>query len=81
MRAPGRVGPLPNDVRAARGACGTVLRGRRARRSRRTQRLIGVCALDVADGQITSINGIVNPDKLKHLGPVADFKALLRSAS
>jgi RNA polymerase sigma-70 factor (ECF subfamily) len=44
------------------------------------QRLIGVCALDVAGGQITSISGIVNPDKLTHLGPVADFKSLLRSA-
>ncbi len=43
------------------------------------QRLIGVCALDVAGGQITSINGIVNPDKLTHLGPVADFTSLLRS--
>jgi RNA polymerase sigma-70 factor (TIGR02957 family) len=43
-------------------------------------RLIGVCGLDVADGQITSISGIVNPDKLTHLGPVADFKSLLRSA-
>jgi RNA polymerase sigma-70 factor (TIGR02957 family) len=44
------------------------------------QRLISVCALDVADGQITSIGGIVNPDKLKHLGTPADFGSLLRSA-
>jgi RNA polymerase sigma-70 factor (TIGR02957 family) len=44
------------------------------------QRLIGVCALDVAGGQITSISGIVNPDKLTHLGPVGDFGSLLRSA-
>jgi hypothetical protein len=43
------------------------------------QRLISVCALDIADGQITSIGGIVNPDKLRHLGPLADFGALLRS--
>jgi RNA polymerase sigma-70 factor (TIGR02957 family) len=42
------------------------------------QRLIGVCALDVADGQIRSISGIVNPEKLMHLGPVGDFKSLLR---
>jgi RNA polymerase sigma factor (sigma-70 family) len=32
------------------------------------QRLVGVCALEIADGQITSIRSIVNPDKLKHLG-------------
>ena len=44
------------------------------------QRLIGVLALDIAGGQITSISSIVNPDKLTHLGPVADFKSLLRSA-
>ena len=44
------------------------------------QRLIGVVALDIAGGQITSINSIVNPDKLAHLGPVADLAALLRSA-
>ena len=40
------------------------------------QRLIGVVALDIADGQITSISGIVNPDKLAHLGPVADDTSL-----
>jgi RNA polymerase sigma-70 factor (TIGR02957 family) len=44
------------------------------------QRLIGVCALDIAGGQITGIRAIVNPDKLTHFGPVADFRSLLRSA-
>jgi RNA polymerase sigma-70 factor (TIGR02957 family) len=44
------------------------------------QRLIGVWALDIAGGQITSISAIVNPDKLTHLGPVADLSSLLRSA-
>jgi hypothetical protein len=44
------------------------------------QRLIGVCALDVAQGEITAVSGIVNPDKLTHLGPVGDFKSLLESA-
>ena len=43
------------------------------------QRLIGVLALDIAGGQITSISAIVNPDKLTHLGPVADYTSLLRS--
>jgi RNA polymerase sigma-70 factor (ECF subfamily) len=41
------------------------------------QRLIGVWALDVADRQIISISVIVNPDKLTHLGPVADFRSSL----
>jgi RNA polymerase sigma-70 factor (TIGR02957 family) len=45
------------------------------------QRLIGVCALDIAGGEITGISGIVNPDKLTHLGPVGDLRSLLRSAS
>jgi RNA polymerase sigma-70 factor (ECF subfamily) len=40
------------------------------------QRLIAVVALEVAGGQITSISAIVNPDKLAHLGPVADFGSL-----
>jgi len=44
------------------------------------QRLIGVLALDMAGDQVTSISSIVNPDKLTHLGPVADFGSLLRSA-
>jgi RNA polymerase sigma factor (sigma-70 family) len=45
------------------------------------QRLISVVALDIAGGQITNISAIVNPDKLTHLGPVGDFRSLLRSAS
>jgi hypothetical protein len=44
------------------------------------QRLIGVLALDISGGQITSISAIVNPDKLTHLGPLADFRSVLRSA-
>jgi RNA polymerase sigma-70 factor (ECF subfamily) len=44
------------------------------------QRLIGVVAVEIAGGQITSISGIVNPDKLTHLGPLADYTSLLRSA-
>jgi RNA polymerase sigma-70 factor (TIGR02957 family) len=44
------------------------------------QRLLGVVALDIAGGQVTSISGIVNPDKLTHLGPLADYTSLLRSA-
>jgi RNA polymerase sigma-70 factor (TIGR02957 family) len=43
------------------------------------QRLLGVCAVEIAGGQITSISGIVNPDKLTHLGPVADLRSLMRS--
>ena len=44
------------------------------------QRLIGVMALDITGGQIRAIRSIVNPDKLAHLGPVADSTSLLKSA-
>jgi RNA polymerase sigma-70 factor (ECF subfamily) len=44
------------------------------------KRLIAVGALDIAGGQITGINVIVNPDKLAHLGPLGDLTSLLRSA-
>jgi RNA polymerase sigma-70 factor (ECF subfamily) len=43
------------------------------------ERLIAVVALDIASGQITSINSIVNPDKLAHLGPTADLDSMLRT--
>jgi RNA polymerase sigma-70 factor (ECF subfamily) len=41
------------------------------------QRLLSVWVLDIADGQITRVSSIVNPDKLAHLGPVADFRSLM----
>jgi RNA polymerase sigma-70 factor (TIGR02957 family) len=42
------------------------------------QRPIGVWALEIAGGQITSIRSIVNPDKLTHLGPLGDFRSFLQ---
>src|SRR3954454_8264850 len=44
----------------------------------RDGRLISVAILDIAEGQIQGVSAIVNPDKLRHLGPVADLPALLR---
>jgi RNA polymerase sigma-70 factor (TIGR02957 family) len=43
-------------------------------------RLINVLALDVADDQIQAVRSIVNPDKLGHLGPVADLGQLMRGS-
>ena len=37
------------------------------------QRVLYVLSLDIADGQIQDIRSIVNPDKLRHLGPVSDL--------
>jgi RNA polymerase sigma-70 factor (TIGR02957 family) len=42
-------------------------------------RLVGVIALDIADGQIQTIHSIANPDKLRHLGQVSDLGAQLRA--
>jgi RNA polymerase sigma-70 factor (TIGR02957 family) len=47
----------------------------------REGRLISVVILDIADGQIQAVSSIVNPDKLRHLGPVADLRALLHEGS
>jgi RNA polymerase sigma-70 factor (TIGR02957 family) len=40
--------------------------------------LVGVMALDIADGQIQAVRSIVNPDKLSHVGHVGDLTALLK---
>jgi RNA polymerase sigma-70 factor (TIGR02957 family) len=42
----------------------------------RDGRLIAVMSLDVAEGQIQGVSSIINPDKLQHLGPLADLDAL-----
>ena len=41
-------------------------------------RLISVLSLDIADGRIQALRSVVNPDKLRHLGEVADANELLR---
>jgi hypothetical protein len=43
------------------------------------QRLIGVTALDIADGEIKAIGSIANPDKLRHLGPIGNLGWVIRS--
>jgi RNA polymerase sigma-70 factor (TIGR02957 family) len=47
----------------------------------REGKLLGVMILDVAEGQIQGVSAIVNPDKLRHLGPVGDLRALRRERS
>jgi RNA polymerase sigma-70 factor (ECF subfamily) len=41
-------------------------------------RLIAVMALDILGGQVCGVRSIVNPDKLRHLGPVSDLGTVLR---
>jgi RNA polymerase sigma-70 factor (ECF subfamily) len=42
------------------------------------ERLLAVWGLEITDGRIAGIRAVVNPDKLAHLGPVGDAKALMR---
>jgi len=44
-------------------------------------RLVAVWALEIAGGEIVGMSSVVNPDKLQHLGPVADTRSLLRLAA
>ncbi|MFL5755309.1 MAG: RNA polymerase sigma-70 factor [Chloroflexota bacterium] len=37
-----------------------------------------VFSLDIRDGQVQTIRSVVNPDKLRHLGEVADVRAMAR---
>ncbi|WP_406724982.1 RNA polymerase sigma-70 factor [Streptomyces sp. GD-15H] len=44
----------------------------------RDGRVLHALALDILDGQIQTIRSVINPDKLGHLGPVADAWAVDR---
>src|SRR5947207_3316760 len=41
-------------------------------------RIGAIMSIEIADGVIQTIRGITNPDKLAHLGTVADLRAILR---
>jgi RNA polymerase sigma-70 factor (ECF subfamily) len=41
-------------------------------------RVINAIALEIDERGIRSVSSVVNPDKLRHLGPVADINALIR---
>jgi RNA polymerase sigma-70 factor (ECF subfamily) len=41
-------------------------------------RLINVFVLDIADGQVQAVRSVINPEKLRHLGPLADMPSLRR---
>lgn len=40
--------------------------------------VVGAMSLEVVGGRIAAVNSVVNPEKLRHLGRVADMRALLR---
>jgi RNA polymerase sigma-70 factor (ECF subfamily) len=40
--------------------------------------IVNVLCVEIADGQVMAVRSVINPDKLRHLGPVADVWALIR---
>jgi RNA polymerase sigma-70 factor (ECF subfamily) len=47
----------------------------------RDGKVVGTFALDIVDGRVQAIRAVINPDKLGHMGPVADAWALRREAN
>ncbi|WP_166872765.1 RNA polymerase sigma-70 factor [Salinibacterium sp. ZJ450] len=47
----------------------------------RDGKVLNALALDILDGRIQTIRAVLNPDKLGHLGPVADAWAVMREAN
>ena len=47
----------------------------------RDNKVLSTLTLDVLDGRIQKIRSVINPDKLGHVGPLADAWAVLREAN
>lgn len=47
----------------------------------RNDKVVNALVLDILDGQIQTIRSVINPDKLGHVGPVADAWAVVREAT
>jgi RNA polymerase sigma-70 factor (ECF subfamily) len=47
----------------------------------RDNKVVNTLTLDVLDGQIQTIRSVLNPDKLGHVGPVADAWAIARDVN
>ncbi|GAA2215787.1 RNA polymerase sigma-70 factor [Nonomuraea monospora] len=47
----------------------------------RDGRVVNILALDILGGQVQAIRAVINPDKLGHLGPVADAWGVVREAN
>jgi RNA polymerase sigma-70 factor, ECF subfamily len=56
------------------GELGAIIRDRDGK-------VFNTLTLDVLDGRVQTIRAVLNPDKLRHLGPVADGWAVLREAN
>lgn len=61
------------EVHELNGQPGAIFRDRDGR-------VINTWTLDIQDGQVQAIRTMLNPDKLGHIGPVADAWAVVREA-
>jgi RNA polymerase sigma-70 factor (ECF subfamily) len=62
------------EPRRVNGQPGAIFRDRDGQ-------VLNTLALDILGGRIQTIRAVMNPDKLRHLGPVADAWALTREAA
>ena len=62
------------EPREVNGQPGAIFRDR-------DHKVLFTLTLDVLDGQIQTIRSVSNPDKLRHVGPVADAWAIAREAN
>jgi RNA polymerase sigma-70 factor (ECF subfamily) len=62
------------EPREVNGQPGAIFRDR-------DSKVLAALALDVLDGRIQAIHSVQNPDKLRHVGPVADAWAVAREAN
>ncbi len=62
------------EQREVNGQPGAILRDRDGK-------VVNTFGLDILDGQVQTIRIVLNPDKLGHVGPVADAWQVLREAS
>ena len=62
------------EPRQVNGEPGAVFRDRDGK-------VVNTWALDVFDGRVRTIRAVINPDKLGHVGPVADAWAVLRETT
>jgi RNA polymerase sigma-70 factor (ECF subfamily) len=62
------------EPREVNGQPGAIFRDR-------NDKVVGTLTLDVLGGRIQTIRSVVNPDKLGHVGPVADAWAIAREVN
>ncbi len=62
------------EAREVNGHPGAILRDR-------DRKVLCTWTLDILDGRVQTIRAVLNPDKLGHLGPVADAAAVFLEAS